>query len=185
MTDTPPTPAALVRCCALWISAGAGMTGAVDIDSDYSWSHCDTRPFRSRTATAYAGCMAVVPTAPIDRAYGSRPSYRQGLWLRCPTCEIVGHLVQFSREAGRGLADSGTRWPRWPNGAPDLLVTPVTRWPDSGAGWPLCSARCGLAHLDSSLRWNDGLRPPELCNTAPAGPPLGMLPAPHSVCPPA
>ena len=111
----------------------------------------DTRPFRGRPAIAYAGCMTVVRTAAIESVYSSGPSHRSGLWVGRPTCEFVGHLVQFSREAGRGLAQSNTRWPRWPNGTSGLLVTPLTRWPDCGAGWPPCSGP-----LDSSLRWNDG-----------------------------
>jgi len=52
--------------------------------------------------------MTVLLTAPIDRAYTSRLSYRQDLWLRRPTVEIVEHLVQLSPEAGRGLAESNT-----------------------------------------------------------------------------
>ena len=66
----------------------------------------DTRPFRERPSSAYAGCMTVVPTAPIGRVYASRLSYRQRLWFRRTTFDFVGHLVQLSREAGHGLANT-------------------------------------------------------------------------------
>ena len=67
---------------------------------------CDTRPYRSRHAIAYAGCMTVALAKPVDRVYASRPSYRQRLWLQRATPEIIGHLVQFSREAGHGLGNA-------------------------------------------------------------------------------
>ena len=47
---------------------------------------CDTRPYRSRPRDRYAGCMTGVRTAAIGRAYSSRPSYRQRLWLRRQLC---------------------------------------------------------------------------------------------------
>ena len=45
----------------------------------------DTHPFRGRPCVRYGGSMPTVPTAPIDRVYTSRLSYRQGLWLRRET----------------------------------------------------------------------------------------------------
>ena len=67
---------------------------------------CDTRPYRGRTPTAYAGCMTVVPAAPIDRVYSSGPSYRQGLWVRRELLFFDEILVPWSREAGHGLGNA-------------------------------------------------------------------------------
>ncbi len=117
---------------------------------------CDTRPFRGRRAIAYAGCMTVVRTAAIESVYSSGLSHRSGLWLRSPTFEIYEHLVQFSWEAGHGLAHSGarcSRCSRCSNEAPGLLVVPATRCSGSGADCTPCSGP-----LDSRLRGNDGRR---------------------------
>ena len=54
---------------------------------------CDTHPYRGHVPTAYAGRMTVVPAVPIVRAYNSRPSYRQRLWLCHQTFEIDGPLA--------------------------------------------------------------------------------------------
>ena len=114
----------------------------------------DTRPFRGRRGIAYAGCMTVVRTAAIESVYSSRPSHRYGLWLRSPTFEFYERLVQFSQEAGHGLAHSGARCSRCSNEAPGLLVAPATRCSGSGAYCAPCSEP-----LDSRLRGNDGRGP--------------------------
>ncbi len=84
----------------------------------------DTRPFRGRAPAAYVGCMTALPVPPIDRVYSSRPTYRQRLWLRPRTFEIIEHLVPLLLEAGRGLPHAITRCSRCSNRACDLLVPP-------------------------------------------------------------
>ena len=81
-------------------------------------SVCDIRPFHRCPRTAYAGCMTVVHTPPIDRVYISQPSYRQGLWLRRQTFENIGTLALESREAGRGHGNA----PYWSARVPDEVT---------------------------------------------------------------
>ena len=93
---------------------------------------CDTRPLRHRPPTAYAGCMTVVRTAPIDRVYSSRPSHRQGLWLGRQTCEFDGHLATLiAGSRPRPWKHPGLRWPCGQNDYPDYSregIKGTTSW---------------------------------------------------------
>ena len=99
---------------------------------------CDTRPFRRRVPTSYAGCMTVAPTPAIDCVYGSALSYRQGLWVRRGNFVFVGPLaplVSGSRPwPGKHPIPRRPRWPDWAFGS---LVTADQGGQDS----------CSVGHL--------------------------------------
>ena len=58
----------------------------------------DTRPLRERPIPAYAGCMTVIPAAPIDCVYSSQHSYRYRLWLRRQLLKSLATLFIFRRK---------------------------------------------------------------------------------------
>ena len=81
--------------------------------------HCDTRPFRGRALPAYAGCMTVVPAAPIDCVYSSRSK---------PVCNLS--LWESLWVEGSSGGNFCFRWPPCPLGRGKQAVaweTPPTK----------------------------------------------------------
>ena len=110
----PSPPRTLLRH--LWTPASAGVTACSSLPEGerpgvrvvHPYEIPDTRPFRGRPAPRYADCMTVALARPIDRAYISRPRYRQGLWLRRETLKSMNSWC-----LGRGKQAVACETPRF------------------------------------------------------------------------
>ena len=115
---------------------------------------CDTRPYRGSALPAYAGCMTIVPAAPIDCVYSSQPHPSTGPMGWATTFVFVGPLASLvAGSRPRPCKRPKPRRPRGPNGMLGLLVGRRPRGPEFGGGWPPWSGLRGPC-----LRRNDGSR---------------------------